>query len=118
MTNDARETINEEITQSYKSKPVSNSRQKEINSGKTMESKTKINLMKTIAVNSNKEQNNNTLIEKYFKDQMDRNKCKQHAAKSQIDRKVYLRLYKQKHIDTLVDDENLENRTLTQEVGD
>ena len=80
MTIDACETINEEITQSYKSKPVSNSRQKEINSGKTMESKTKINLMKTIAVNSNKEQNNNTLIEKYFKDQMDRNKCMQNAA--------------------------------------
>ena len=48
---------------------------KEINSGKTMKSKRKINLMKSTGVKSNKEQNNNKLIEKYFKDQMVRNKC-------------------------------------------
>ena len=75
MTNDVCETINKEITQSYEFKPVSNNRQKEINSGKTLESKIKINLMKSTGVKSNKEQNNNKLIEKYFKDQMVRNKC-------------------------------------------
>ena len=34
MTNDVCETINKEITQSYKSKPVSSNMQKEITSGK------------------------------------------------------------------------------------
>ena len=54
MTNDVCETINEEITQSYKSKPVSSNMQKEITSGKTMESKTKINLMKSRKENPQK----------------------------------------------------------------
>ena len=102
ITNDVCETVNKEITQSNKCKPVPNSRQKEINSGKTLEPKTKINLMKITGVNLNNEESNNTLIEKYFKDQMDRNKCKQNAVKSQIDRKLYMRLYKQKQRESLL----------------
>ena len=67
-----------------------------------MNSKSKMNLMKITGMNSNKEENDNTLIDKYFKDQMDRNKCKKNAVTSQIDRKVYLRLYKQKQRESLL----------------
>ena len=102
ITNDVCETVNKEIAQSNKCKPVPNSRQKEINSGKTLQPKTKINLMKITGVNLNNEESNNTLIEKYFNDQMDRNKCKQNAVKSQIDRKLYLHLYKQKQRESLL----------------
>ena len=101
-TNEVCETANsEKIRQSNNSEPGTNSRENEIKCSKILESKSKMNLMKITEVKSNNEENKDALIDRYFKDQIDRSMCKQNV-KSRTDRKVYQRLYKQKQRESLL----------------